>query len=323
VGAAPAEAEDADLALAMRLSLLEASGTGGASTDGVSADTDLALALALAEQEAQAAAARTRRGACAAQRVAPPRSRPPRILLARRFAPSRHAGGHEKVTVVPIARKWAEEAAALRGKPARVLLSADDADVAARLDAEAEAQERALASAPLAGSDAGRDESGGIAGGDESEESEEREERLASSGRAADGSLLTKHDTAAAARKLARQVEREMGAAAGDLRDASLPSSAIVDLRRFMQKQSVKGGSAHGEFPGLSMRGPRWLAPRGRIPPPLPRVCGPSSSHHPVIALRTAHLPRHPATSLACTSQAAWRRRRTRRRRSCWMRAPA
>lgn len=259
---APAAVEemDDDLRLALALSAAEAEAATGsskpssaastlsadtdiaASTDGSargSVDEDAALALALQEEELRA------------ERAA-----------ATAFHP--HGGGSKVrlTSQLELAVTAAKAASGSAAAKERRLYSADDAEeLAAALAAGRAAGPGAVHANPVDARMAAADAA-------EAEDDELLRQLRARGGAApsgANGSMLSKHDRDIAARVTARRLERDLGpSASGDLAGelGGVAPSAVVSLRRHMQKQSVKGMSARGrvEASATATRSAVWDA---------------------------------------------------------------
>jgi len=240
------------LARAMRESLESSTPASTAPAADVDGDYALALALAAAEEAA------VRESAAAAS------------VRARGGAPGR-GGGHATVKLLSQLEHSLNAAVSLRSAatgPQRTLYSAEDADAL-----------RAAASAAAASAGEGGRHEAALAH-TQAAEADDDELRRALRGRglarvasdshddrgglpaashagskpsgAVASALVSKHDSELSARLTARRLERDLGpVAAGELcaadgAPARIAPSAVVSLKRHLQKQQVKGTAAHG-----------------------------------------------------------------------------
>jgi hypothetical protein len=149
-----------------------------------------------------------------------------------------------KVAMVTQAELHARGAVAARQKPMRKLLSAEDAPD--QLTAQPEIVFQGGAPLPAAHLSVHDVEMLCKLAEEEDEEAflQSLRGRISKPGEG----LITKHDAALNGRHNARQLEKDLGPAAGDMSGLCVPQSATVGLKRHIQKQSVKGASARGEY---------------------------------------------------------------------------
>jgi hypothetical protein len=231
---------------------LESSAPAATAPAAAEVDGDYALALALAAAEEAAA----RESAAAAS--------------GRRGAPG-WGGGHATVKLLSQLEHSLNAAVSLRSAaagPQRTLYSADDADALRAAAASAAAGDGGRHEAALAlaqATEADDDElrralrGRGLARLASDSHDERGGQPTAAAGHAGSkpsgavvSALVSKHDSELSARLTARRLERDLGpVAAGELcaadgAPARIAPSAVVSLKRHLQKQQVKGTAAHG-----------------------------------------------------------------------------